>query len=126
MAAAQRGDVRLHRRLGIVLGHRHAPAAAGAELAQREAVPVAHLGRERDEHGRGIGQRLRLVDLRADVAVQPDQLQPRRLHRQADRSFGVTRGDGEAELGVQVAGLDVGVGVRRYAGGEAEPDGDWT
>ena len=87
-------------------------------------MPVAHLGRERDEHGRGIRQRLRLVDLRADVAVQPDQLQPRRLHRLADRPLGVARGDGEAELGVQVAGLDVGVRVRGDAGGEAQPDGD--
>ena len=87
-------------------------------------MPVAHLGRERDQHGGGIRQRLGLVDLRADVAVQPNQLQPGRLHGQGHRPLRVAGGDGKAELGVQLARLDVGVGVRGDAGGETEPDGD--
>ena len=65
----QRGDVRLHRRSGIILDHRHTPAAAGTQFAQHEAVPVTHVGCKRNEHGCHVCQRLRLIDLRADVAV---------------------------------------------------------
>ena len=58
-------------------------------------------------------------DLRADVRVQPDQLEPRRGQHPADRLEGVAAGQREPELLVLVRGRDELVGVRLDADGRA-------
>ncbi|OQA38655.1 MAG: hypothetical protein BWY52_03245 [Chloroflexi bacterium ADurb.Bin325] len=58
------------------------------------------------------------------MAVQADQRQPGLAQRGADRLFRGAGGDGEAELGVFLAGLDVRVGVRADAGRQPQPDRD--
>ena len=80
---------------------------------------------ELDELGGGYRVILRLVDLRADVHVQANQRQPRRPHGCHDGALGVAGLDVESELGVHLAGLDVRVRVRLYAGRKPQPDANW-
>jgi hypothetical protein len=75
-------------------------------------VLVAQLGQQPDDAVRGDLERVGVEDLRADVAVQSDQAQPRRAEHAAHRLRGVPAGQREAELLVLVRGGDVLVGVR--------------
>ena len=89
-----------------------AEAAAEVELGQLDPVLVADLG-EQAEHapGRDLEAR-RVEDLRADVAVQPAQLEAGPREHPADRLGARRRRQREAELLVLVRGRDELVGVR--------------
>ena len=108
------GRVRQHG-LGVLLGRRRAVLArvgdgeAAAQVQQREVADLA-------QH---VGQRLvhvQVEDLRADVRVQPAQLQARAADA-LQRPLHVAHGD--AELGVLLAGADGLVGLGLDAGRHA-------
>ena len=104
-------------RAGLVGGRvRDAHAAAEVDGGQRVgdgvAVLVAHLGEQPDHPAGGELEAVGVEDLRADVAVQPHEVQPRRLQHPAHGLGGVARGQREAELLVLVGGGDELVGVR--------------
>jgi hypothetical protein len=87
----------------------HDPEAA-AEVEQRVVADLAqHLGE--------LLVHLELEDLRADVGVQPAQLEPRRGDS-LDRARDV--GEAEPELRVLLAGLDVRVRARLDPRGHAQ------
>ena len=90
------------------------------ELGQLDAELVAHLCEQPDHPVRGDLEAAGVEDLRADVRVQPDQLEPGgRLHP-AYRLERVAADQREAELLVLVRGRDELVGVRLDADGAAD------
>ena len=91
-----------------------AEAAAEVELGQLDAVLVAdRRPSSADDAVRGDLEAGRVEDLRADVGVQPDQLERRQRRATATDGLGrVAAGQREAELLVLVGGRDELVGVR--------------
>ena len=111
----------LHGRLGVVLGGvRDAEAAAEAELGQLDAVVRADLRVQADDAARGHLERRGVEDLRADVGVQPDELERRLGEHPLDRAGRLATGQGEPELLVLVGGRDVLVRVRLDADLDAD------
>ena len=94
-----------------------AEAAAEVELGQLDPVLVAHRDEQPDHPVRRDLEAAGVEDLRADVGVQADQLEPRRGEHPAYRLEGVAAGQREAELLVLVRGRDELVGVRLDADG---------
>ena len=110
----------VHRVVGGGVGD--ALAAAEVELGQLDAVLVADRGEQPDHPVRGELEAVDVEDVRADVAVQPDQLERRQREHPADRLGRRAAGQREAELLVLLAGLDVLVGVRLDAGRHPDVD----
>ncbi len=110
-------------RLGVVPGDvGDAEAAAEVELGQREAVLVADRRHQPDDSVRGDLEPGGVEDLRADVGVQPGQLERRLAQDPAGGLGGVAARQREAELLVLVRGGDELVGVRLDAHRGAEVD----
>ena len=83
-----------------------AEPASDVEQLEPEVDGVAEVGDHLDRLHIG----LELEDLGADVGVQPDELQVGGLAYPLDRLLGEPVGQPEAELGVELPGLDVVVG----------------
>ena len=103
-------------------GVRDAEPAAEVELGQLDAELVAHLGEQPDHPVRRDLEAAGVEDLRADVRVQPDQLEPGRRQHPAYGVERVAADQREAELLVLVRGRDELVGVRLDADGAADQD----
>ena len=103
----------------VLRGVRDAEAAAEVELAQ--ADPGSEPAGVQAQHALGGDLEARRVeDLRADVGVQPDQVERRLGGDRPHRPRGLALGDREAELLVLVRGGDVLVRVRLDAGGHPQ------
>ena len=115
---------------GARVGHRPAPLGdRGRRLAfdvrDSEPAPDRQLIQskrvdERCERLDGLLEELSDEHLRADVRVDPDQLDRFGRRGAVHRSVGITRRESEPELGVVLAGHDVLVGVRLDAGRDAQ------
>ena len=88
-----------------------AEPAARAELAGLKVQLIAELDQqvEHDLHRALVCPKGE--DLRSDVRMKADQIQPRVFERLLDRLACGTRLDGEAKLRVQLAGRDVVMGI---------------
>ena len=96
-------------------------AAAGAELAQIEAVQVER-GDERQHRVDADGVGLELEYRRAEMHVDADQVEAGRRNGAAHGLLRVAGLDGEAELAVERAGRRVDVSMGIDAGREAQHD----
>src|SRR5439155_11002736 len=112
------------RRRVVIARVRDAEPAARAQLSRLEPKLVAELSQqaEHDVHRLLVGPERE--DLRPDMRVQPDQVEARVPQRSLYRLAGRARLDGEPELGVELAGRGVVVGVRLDSRGKAEHDRD--
>ena len=121
---ADLGDHLRGRRRVVLVGVGDAEAAAEVHRGhlgqRRRAVLVAHLGQQAHHPVRGDLEAVGVEDLRADVAVQADQLERARVEHAADSLRGVPRGQRETELLVLVGGRDELVRVRLDADGDAD------
>ena len=88
-----------------------------------QAQLVAHNRREVDDDAGGLGEGLGPENLGADVAVQPTEVQVRRVLDGGHGLVGLAGGQGQAELLVLVGGRDVFVATRVDAGLQAHHDG---
>ena len=104
----------------VVLGIRDAEPPARAQPARFVAEPIAQLDKQAEHYLHGLFVRAEGKDLRPDVRVQADELQARMLQCGFDRLSRRSRLDGEAELGIELAGRDVIVGVRLHARRDAK------
>ena len=117
ISRSARGQL-LRRGRRVDAGVGDAEAAAEVELGQRGAGPIGELGVQAQRpSGRDL-EALGVEDLRADVGVDPGQVQRRLLEAGLQRLGRRAAGDGEAELLVLVGGGDVLVGVRLDARGD--------
>ena len=86
-------------------------AAADVEFGQNDAVPGADVGHGGDHPANRLAVQRRIGHLRADMAVQPDQVEDGMRQHPAYRVGGVSLREGEAELLVADTGGDRGVSV---------------
>ncbi len=115
--------VRLDRRRGLLAHVLGREAAAGAVLAEMQAVLAHHVGSEREHDAVRLVVRRQVEQRRAEVAVQPDEIDAARAaQRLRDGGLGGAGADRKAELGVERAGRRLGVRVRIDAGRQAQDD----
>ncbi len=123
--ADRRGEIVERRLLALLAGGvGDRQPAAGAQFARDELVAVAH---RRGEAAEGVDRppvRLKVEDLRADVRVEAEQVQPRRRQRAPDRRRRPVAENRQPELRVGDPRLPVLVRVRLHAGVEAQQDRD--
>jgi hypothetical protein len=86
-------------------------ATADVQLGEDDAVLGADVGHGGDHPMYGLAVQCRVGDLRADVAVQPDQVEDRVRQHALYRVGGVVLGEGEPELLVADAGGNRAVSV---------------
>ena len=86
-------------------------AAADVQLGEDDAVLGADVGHGGDHPVDGFAVQGGVSDLRADVAVQPDQIQDRMRQHALYRVGSVALGEGESEFLVADAGGDRAVPV---------------
>ena len=138
--ALEGGAQRIDDDLGVLVGRGRGlvaqvldgEAAAGAVLAQLQAVLVAHAGGEGDHRVVRRLIRRHLKDGRAQVAVEAKQLQVRVRQRLHHRLLRLPSFDSQAELGVEHArrrlrvrvGVDVGRDAQQHRLAFAERTGD--
>src|SRR5207253_8569619 len=93
-------DEMTRRRRIVLLRVGDAQPATGAELARLEPDLVTELGQQAEDDVHRLLVRAKREDLRPDVRVQADEIQPRMLQRSLHRLAGGARLDRETELGV--------------------------
>ena len=115
-------EVIVHRaddRIDVPLGRRR-PLTGRVRRSESATEVVDAVVAERRDRSDRLSERLELEQLRADVEVQPDELERRALPQAGDR--GGCLGDREAELRVRLSGRDLLMRVARDAGRDPDQD----
>src|SRR5690606_26069215 len=100
----------------------NAKAAAQVELPGDKAEAPADLVEKAEHHLDGRLKRPQVENLRTDVTVKAGELHPLQGERPAGGLVGLAAGEAEAELRIDLPGLDVRVGVGFDARGDPEED----
>ena len=101
----------------------HAQPAAGANLLDNIVIAITEHGRLSDQHLYRHSDRRAIKELRADMSVQPQQVQARRIEHQLGGSGQPAKR--QAKLRVGPAGGNMSMSMRVDAGGHPQQHALW-